>query len=467
MSTGQLTVAEQLHSRGVAQQNTGHPQRALRLLERAWDVVQAVGDAADPVEADRLAAAIWISLALNHAEVYGVERGLASLAEASSRAQRIGDPSLLVRVHSQHAFIAIRAGHYGLAMQELAIADSMIDHANDNDTFAILINAGLVGLLTRDLAGARRALTRAAEFAKSIGMELGEFKAMHNLAYLEFLAGDLPTALRLMDEAGRPDLGSDWGVVLLDRARVLADAGLLREADDALAGAARIFRGDRLAQDLAETELERARCALINGDIPAARRFAALARDRFRRRGNDSWRRSAELVLLQGDLAAGRPGLRLVPPALRLQGELAAQGLGLQARTAALLAAEAYLDVGDPDAAGTILDGAGRSGRRDPVTARLHARYVHARLSAAHGDGAGAARTIRSGLAELAVYQAGFGSIDLQTASAVHGARLAELGIAVALRDGRPRAVFAAAERARAVSSRLQPVRPPDDAQAA
>jgi len=79
VSTGLLTVAETLHARGVAEQNTGHPQRALRLLERAWQAVESVGAAADPEALERLSAAIWISLALNEAEVHGVERGLLSL----------------------------------------------------------------------------------------------------------------------------------------------------------------------------------------------------------------------------------------------------------------------------------------------------------------------------------------------------------------------------------------------------
>ena len=73
--------------------------------------------------------------------------------------------------------------------------------------------------------------------------------------------------------------------------------------------------------------MERARCALITGDVAGARRLAASARNRFRRRGNDAWRRTAALVLLQGDLAAGRPGRRLVEPALRVRQECADEEL--------------------------------------------------------------------------------------------------------------------------------------------
>lgn len=416
---------------------------------------------------DALATAIWISLALNYAEVHGVDKGLQALDVARERADRAGDPRMSVRVHSQHAFVAMRAGRYEVAAAELARAERLIAHANDNDSFAILLNTGLLGLLNHDLTSARRALTRAIGQARRARMRVGEFKALHNLAYLEFLAGDLPLALRLMDEAGQIDADVSRGIWYLDRARVLAESGLIREADLALTDAAAIFRRDRLAQDLAEAELERARCALIAGDVSNARRLAASARDRFRRRGNDPWRRRAELVLLEGDLMAGRPGLRLVPPALRLSGELSAAGLPGPARTAALIAAEADMSAGRTDHAAEIFGGLTPCSRSDPVTLRLQDRLARARLAKQQGKRAEAARLVRRGLVDLARHQAGFGSVDLQTASAVHGRRLAQLGLELALERRAPAAVFAAAEQARSVSTRIRPVRPPSDSTAA
>jgi hypothetical protein len=97
----------------------------------------------------------------------------------------------------------------------------------------------------------------------------------------------------------------------------------------------------------------------------------------------------------------------------------------------------------------------------------MHDHYVHARVSAALGHTPDAARRIRRALGDLAKYQASFGSIDLRTAAAVHGRRLAELDIALALESGRAASVYAAAERARAVSARLPAVRPPEDPVAA
>jgi tetratricopeptide (TPR) repeat protein len=462
-----LEAASALRARAVEEHNGGHPLRALRLLDRARrGLISAVSQSDDP-RALALDAAIWITRALPEAEVHGVERGLACLEEARRRADELNDPALLVRIHSQTAAVAMRAGSLDTALSELGCAERLIEHADRNDHFAILLNSGSLRLFRGELSGTRRLLNRALDFARDSGEPDWVFKAAHNLGYAEFLAGNLPLALGLMAEADAVDVEVSRGVALLDRARVLAESGLIREADDSLARAAKLFSAERVAQDLGETELERARCALAMNDVRRARRLAAAARDRFRRRGNEPWRRSAELVLLQADLTDGRPGSRLIPPARRLREELRGAGLRLSARIAALIAAEAHLSAGNVDGAASELADIGPMRRDDPITGRMHSHYVHARVDAAGGRTAAASRRIRHALDELARYQASFGSIDLRAASAVHGRRLAELDISLALQRGRVASVFAAVERARAVSSRLPAVRRPDDPDAA
>jgi hypothetical protein len=157
----------------------------------------------------------------------------------------------------------------------------------------------------------------------------------------------------------------------------------------------------------------------------------------------------------------------LVPPALRLAGEFDDEGLRLHSRAARLIAIEAELAAGGREAAAQRLAELGPPRPDDPVTGRMHDHYVRARVAVATGNQSAASARVRRALDELARYQASFGSIDLRTASAVHGRRLAELDVAISLESGRPGSVFAAAERARAVSSRLAPVRPPDDPVAA
>lgn len=289
------------------------------------------------------------------------------------------------------------------------------------------------------------------------------FKAAHNLGYAEFLGGDLPSALRLMAAADDPKITVSRGVALLDRARVLAAAGMLRAADSTLATAATVFKDEQLAQDLGEVELERARCALALGDALRAKELARAARRHFEQRGNVRARQSSDLVGLQADLATGRHAARTVRAAESLRADLRAQRLRLPAQAATLITAEAYLAAGDADRAVAVLADLGRARRTDPITGRMHSHYVHALADATRGRRRQASRRVRTALGELADYQASFGSIDLRTAAAVHGRRLAELNIGLAIGTGRPASVFAAAERARAVTSRIAPVRPPAD----
>ena len=462
-----VDTARHLHSRGLLAMDAGKPRQAERLLIRALKTL-AVAERLGPVEDAALVnARVLITLANAEFQLVGLAAALSRL-QAAERAVTTTDLSpLQVSLHNQRGLFLFKVGQLDDALREFDTAESFFPQAPVIERCRVLLNRGSVNLDRGSVAAARAALTQCADLATAADLPLFRLKAMHNLGYLEFLVGDLPGALRLMAEAFRMDPTVSPGIALLGRARVLAEAGLARESDDVLAEAATIFRRDRLAQDLGEAELDRARCALISGDVAQARRFAGRARDRFRRRGNDAWRRSAELVLLQGDLAAGRPGSRLVEPALRLRDELSRDGLRLPARTAGLIAVQAYLAAGELNAAAAVADGVGPANRRDPITGRLHTRYVRARLDVARGDVRAASRQVRAGLAELADYQASFGSIDLQTAAAVHGRGLAELSLMLALRRRRAADVLAAAERARAVSTRLPVVRPPTDPQTA
>jgi hypothetical protein len=455
-----VAQAKYLHERAVAEQNFGRPKRALTLLHRA---VAVLADVPATPERDGLLARVWITLGYNGAEIDGAVVGLSAVSRALELALALEDPALIGEAHAQRAAIASRSGSLEVADEAFEAAERYRHHLSSISHFSLLLNRGNQHLTRSELASARRQFGRAVEIARSAGMRVEEFKALHNLAYAQFLGGDLPLALRNMEAAGAIDADISRGVWHLDRARVLVEAGLTSDADRSLVAATQILAAHRANKDLCEAELERARCALVAGDVDTARRLAASARNRFRRRGNEAWRRSADLVLLQADLAAGRPGKRLAPPAMRLRNELRADGLRVPARTASLLAAEALLTAHDLSGAATELATLGRDSPRDPITARLHACYVRARVEAAAGKRGPAAKRIGRGLAELAKYQSSFGSVDLSSAAAIHGRRLAELDVDLAVDSGRASAIYAAAERGRAVTSRLTPVRPPED----
>ena len=79
------------------------------------------------------------------------------------------------------------------------------------------------------------------------------------------------------------------------------------------------------------------------------------------------------------------------------------------------------------------------------------------------GDITAARRELKTGLTTLANQQARHHSLDLRTAMAVHGGRLAELDLRIALESGSARSVFTSLERWRAMSHRRTAVRPPRD----
>ena len=420
------------------------------------------------MDVQRVRVRLLVLLSNMEYEVGGPTRSGEPLAAAADLAGAVRADDLAFVIHQTHGLQSLRSGAIDEALTHFGAAEPLLPSATDLDAAKMLLNRGVVNLERLDLPAARR------DFARCLDRTAGRTElltlammATHNLGWVEHLEGNLPAALRRMSEAAELGGGAAPAVALLDRARVLIEAGLTDEADATLRAAAEQFRQGRAWASLAEAELSGAQVALLTQRFDLARRLAGSARRRFRRRGNEPWRRRAELVLLAGDLGAGRPPGLLIGPALRLADELAAEELTTYAEAARLLGCEALLAAGRRAEAAAVFATVAPPRRTDIIELRLQQRTVAARLAQADGDVAGAARQVRRGLDELVGYQAQFGSVDLQTASALHGRRLAALDLELALGTGRPAEVFAALERGRAQSRRLVPVTPPAGASAA
>ena len=455
-----LERARRAQARGRGLIGTGKPQQARDVLVRALHLL-----AAAPIDRDtaEVSARVQITLASVEFELRGWSAAQETLAGAASLVDAHGLDGVRISLQNQRGWLALRAGRFVLAAEEFAAATPHLSAAPPNERCYLLLNRAVAHMELGEIGPAEADLQQCAATAAAAGLPLLQRMATHNQGYAAFLAGDLPRALHLMARAVDLDETASPAVMLQGRAEVLVEAGLYREADDALAQAAATFRQDRLGRDLAEVELDRARCALALGDPAAAKALAAGAARRLRRLGSESLARAAELVRIQADLATGRPPARLATDAAALAEAFTALGVRLPARIAALVGIEAAIAAGDVAGAGRRWAELGPARRTDPITGRMHSYRVAAELAAAEARAADARRTISRALGDLARYQATFGSIDLRTASAVHGRRLAQLDLTLALRDGRPGAVFAAAERARAVSARLAAVRPPED----
>ena len=261
-----------------------------------------------------------------------------------------------------------------------------------------------------------------------------------------------------------PDEGaSDFerGVVGADRARVLLSAGLLTEADRSLAEACAALARTELVQFLAEAELIRAEVALLADRTALAQDTSHAAVDRLRPRDNRRATALGELVQLQADAAAGVPAAELVRTADRLTRTFTQLGLADQARLARLIALE-HLPPTAADARAVPV-----IGREQPLELRLHGRLVRAKRAFAAGHRRAGLRHARIGLCDLTDYQTQFGSLDLQTSSAVRARGLAAAAIHAEIAAGHPTAVLAWVERARAVSGRVVAPQPPDDPETA
>lgn len=458
---------------GVRQNAAGHPVLAERIFTQLLRDIGRAGDA-DPDTVVVRARAHLGRGASTFDRRGDLDVALADIEEAATLARAVGADHVLAAVHGQRALVALSMGRTGDALSAFDDAVELLDLAEPYDQMCILLNRGALHLENGSIPPARRDLTRCVALAASAGDRVLEFKARHNLGYVEFLAGNLPRALAEMAAAAELDAGGPWPTAMLDQARVLREAGLMSEADAALRSAEELFRQDGVAQGVAETLLARAECALTSSPA-AARALASDARRRFRRRHNVRWERRAEHLLLVSELAtttaegaspAGPARLRaLARRAAEVADACAGEGRVDLARSARLVAATALLAAGDTLPSARELP---TLRRRDQLGIRLQVREVRARAARAAGDGRAARAEVRAGLEEVCAYQARFGSLDMRTSSAVHGVALARLDLDLALETGRAAAIFASLERTRAASSRLTPVHPPaDEAEAA
>lgn len=369
-------------------------------------------------------------------------------------------------LHSQLGLLHMLRGETSAAMVEFDQALATLD--SPSVTARVHLNRGNVHLQRWDLPSARSDFQHSFTAYREAGDEYGAAKALHNLGYARFLAGDLVAALRDLGHA-YPTVAAEGPVMTAmveqDRAEVLMAAGQHDEGAAALAAAVEAYGRRRLYQRRGEAELALAR-SLVLRDPDRARIAARDALRRFRRTGARAWEVRADAILLGAEVEAGGRGLGLAQRGALLADELAGQGLRWEAALARIDVARVRIRRGDPDLARVHLRRVGGT-RQAPITVRLRDRDVRAELAAAMGRRTDALKHLRAGLSDLHSWQSSFGSLDLQTGVAGHGTRLGVRGLALAVESRRPEVLFEWSERARMLASRVQPVRPPEDEQIA
>lgn len=433
-----------------------------------------------PDGASRSAAALRVRAMLGVARArYEGEGDLQGAMEALAVAEREALADQLVieqaAVRGQRGLLHLRSGDPDAALVAFDGVDPGPGAPPTRDLAVTLLNRGAL-LLDRDPDGAARDLRAAAEVAAGAGEPNLEAAAWHNLGWLRFLQGDLPSALREMAEAAAVGQIPE-PVALLDRARVLADAGLVSDAVQTLEQAITALDGGSVVVR-AEVELALATCLLdlqLHERAIAAARASAAA---FAGAGNEPWAVRATVVELEAHLSADRY-TRLRAPVATLR-ERAEQALRLAERgetgdvvdrlvvvyPALLAAAEWSALAGDLESARAHLSRVPTDLSTAPLALQVNRSAVLARVAFASGDRPAGVKAVEHGQAALSAYR-GLGSVEAVAASGVHALQLNLVDTEAALATGDATALFDALERGRAAAAGAARLVPPDDEQLA
>ena len=463
------TAAERaaaLYAEGHAAAADMRPVRGARLLRAALGVLTEPAGVEHDTTTAELHGRILLTLAYAEAEQGHVDLGWRLMDEA----EQLLPARYKGLVFSQRALLCMRTGRDDAAIAQYDLALAHLREETDPRLFArALLNRGSLQLTRGRLRLARTDSRRCAEISARHGLSTILPVAIHNLGYIDYLAGDIPTALRTYREVAGQYAVVKTGmlpVLAVDRARALIAAGLFAEADEELAFAVDQFRRRRLQQEHAEALLARADAALLAGDEVAAGRWASGARREFLRRDNRRWAASAALVVLRArSLRSGSAGSRLAlaVEASELAGTLHDLDLTDDSRQAGYLAVRALLAAGQLDAADREAARHRPPRRTDRLETHMLWRLSRAEHARAHGRPGEAFRQLAEGMATLRRRRGQLGSLDLQTGAAVHGREIARAGLGAALRGGSVAAIYRWSELSRAQALLLPPTTPSDE----
>ena len=335
----------------------------------------------------------------------------------------------------------------------------------------MLVNRSVAQSQAGRLAAARSDVEGAARDYQTVGGDIERAMAVHNAGYIALLEGDLVSALETMAEAhGVLAAASAVNAAIcdLDRAEVLRDAGLAREAEQSLARVVTVFGAHRMRQAKGEAEFHLARSLL------SARSRQVRTRGRRRQPHVPShWERMVEIradaVRLRALLRASRdehersagkaPGSAAAAEVDVVAGALEAKNL--RAEAAALrLSRELWLAASTRRRSAA---GDNHATRRPDPGGAARARGAAPRAPRLTGGQSGARRHAAPDSTRSREWQQSFGSLDLQTSVVMHGNGLIRSGLSSAVRSGRPDMVFEWSERARHLSQQVVPLRPPPD----
>lgn len=476
-----LAEADPARSARLAQRLARQARReddaaALSAAERAWGL--ACLHLADPDTALRhLRAAIRSGQQARSPELTGEARmTLAYVLNVRGRSRQalreieaaLGelDGVAMARALAQRGAIVHQLGRLDDALPDYKAALPVLRQAGDHVWLQrVLANRAVLHGHRQDFAAAQADLREAAELCAKFALDLSLGFVLENMGWISGLRGDIPQALRHLDQAERcfRRHGAPVGELLTDRCQLLLSAQLISEARQAAEEAVRESVREHRRIALPEARLLLAQAALLDGQADDALRHARGAVREFGYQQRPRWAALARFTVLKARTAAGVHRQVSLTDAVRAASDLTAAGWPDAALDARLLAGKLALERGRTADACAQFSEAAMLRNRGPALMRARAWQAEALLRLASGNRRGAATAARTALRILDEQRAGLGATDLRAHASRLRVEVAELGLCMAFDTGRTAHVFQWAEHGRAGHLRLRPVQPPAD----
>jgi CHAT domain-containing protein/tetratricopeptide (TPR) repeat protein len=453
----ELSLAEE--ALGLSAKQLHEINTAVRHLRRAVSVAEVHGLATRSAEART---SLSIALAWSG-------RNTVALHEADRAAARLtGEPAARLQMH--RATVLQRLGRLAETLEGYRQALAVFRRSGDRHWEAhLLSNRGVLHAYRGEFRAAEADLLRSETIRLALGEDFEAAKARSNHGFVAARRGDIPTALDSFDQAKAyfDSQGVVDAVGMLDRCEALLSAHLVDEARMVGERAVAELAKGGMGLDLPEARLMLSHAALLDGDVDGALQAADLAVREFTRQRRTAWAALARHAKLRARWVGEEPSVPLLRAASRTRSALVASGWVVPALDARLMVGRIALALGDLRRARTELALASQARYRGPIELRARAWHAEALLRRVSGDRRGASGAVRAGLRMLEQHRTALGSTELRAHVTAHAEDLATLGLRLAAESRRPERLFVWAERWRATSLRLHPVRPPDDGELA
>lgn len=328
-----------------------------------------------------------------------------------------------------------------------------------------LSNRAVVHGYRHEFAAAASDLRDAERLCRAQGFELSLGFVHQNLGWVLGMQGDVPGALRYLDQAQHrfTALGADLAEVLTDRSEILQAALLTEEAIEAGTQAVALFSRNGRQTMGATVRIWLAQAALVAGRPEQAAEESRRAVKEFVRQQRPAWTVLGRYLLARAQAQQGQLGASAVRRLDLLATALLDAGWVASAIETRIMAGQLAQEHARPAEARRQLALAARYRTRGHVLLRVRAWYASALLREMEGNRRGARIAVRRGLQVIDDHRATFGAQDLRAHASGHRTDLASLGLHMALAEQRPDRVLEWAEEGRASRLRLPHVRPPHD----